>query len=278
MKCYIYFIINQTTKKRYVGQTTNFSRRKSEHLEKLRKHAHINIKLQAAFDKYGENDFIFEKICYDNLTKEQLDEQEKYYINYYNSRENGYNIAEGGTGGDTKSKLNFEQFCFAYFGNLKYKGMTVRTGKYLGVDSACISSIIRKKSYDTFREKADTLPENVKDSYILQFEQVMDIKNNPPPKRSENFDKDTMLRIFCVASTYSRGIESRILKYFNRGKGMLYQAFQGNNHLEAREEYRQLNKEQVQTIGRQYYQEWDLNRYGSQLKEKYTNLIEKYNK
>ena len=32
MKCYIYFIINQTTKHRYVGQTTNFSRRKNEHL------------------------------------------------------------------------------------------------------------------------------------------------------------------------------------------------------------------------------------------------------
>ena len=32
MKAYIYFIINKITGERYVGQTTNFVRRKNEHL------------------------------------------------------------------------------------------------------------------------------------------------------------------------------------------------------------------------------------------------------
>lgn len=278
MKCYIYFIINQNNQKRYVGQTTNFSRRKSEHLEKLRNHTHVNSKLQAAYDKYGENSFTFEKITYENLTKEQLDEQEKYFINYYNSRENGYNIAEGGTGGDTKSKLNFEQYCLAYFGNTKYKGMTVRTGKYLNVDSSSISAIARKQSYDTFRQRAENLSEEEKNKYLVQFEQIMDLKNFPPPKKSDNFTPDVMLKIFCVASTYSRGIESKLIRYFNRGKGMLYQAFQKNNHQEARNSYAQLTKEEVMSIGRKYYQEWELDKIPPVLKEKYTNLIEKYKK
>ena len=42
MKCYIYFIINKNNNMRYVGQTTNFSRRKSEHLLKLKENLHNN--------------------------------------------------------------------------------------------------------------------------------------------------------------------------------------------------------------------------------------------
>ena len=180
MKCYIYFIINQETNQRYVGQTTNFSRRKSEHLTKLRENRHPNLKLQNAFNFYGENNFIIEKIKFDNISKTELDEQEKFYIKKYNSYEDGYNLTEGGTGGDTRSKLNFEQYCFLYFGNNKYKGMTNRSSKYIGVDSSCVSALAKGKSYDAFREKALLLSEKEKEEYILKFEKELDIKNNKP--------------------------------------------------------------------------------------------------
>ena len=180
MKCYIYFIINQETNQRYVGQTTNFSRRKSEHLTKLRENRHPNLKLQNAFNFYGENNFVIEKIKFDNISKTELDEQEKFYIKKYNSYEDGYNLTEGGTGGDTRSKLNFEQYCFLYFGNNKYKGMTNRSSKYIGVDSSCVSALTKGKSYDAFREKALLLSEKEKEEYILKFEKELDIKNNKP--------------------------------------------------------------------------------------------------
>jgi len=45
MKCYIYKIINQVTGEKYVGQTTNFSRRIESHFYQLEKHTHKNIKL-----------------------------------------------------------------------------------------------------------------------------------------------------------------------------------------------------------------------------------------
>ena len=120
MKGYIYFIINQVTLERYVGKTTNFTRRKNEHFEQLRNNNHINKKLQSSFNKYGEENFVIQKISYDDSTKEELNEQEIYYINKYDSFYNGFNLTLGGDGGDTRSKLNFEDFCFAYFGNLKY--------------------------------------------------------------------------------------------------------------------------------------------------------------
>lgn len=61
MKCYIYFIINNITNQRYVGQTTNFTRRKAEHLLKLRENRHPNIKLQNAYNKYGLDNFTIQK-------------------------------------------------------------------------------------------------------------------------------------------------------------------------------------------------------------------------
>ena len=110
MKGYIYFIINQENGKRYVGQTIRYSDRKSDHKTKLNNHTHVNAKLQNAWDKYGENAFIWEKITYDNISAEELDEYEIYYIKKYNSVEDGYNIETGGTHGrgkDARSKLTF---------------------------------------------------------------------------------------------------------------------------------------------------------------------------
>ena len=75
MKCYIYFIINQLTNERYVGQTTNFSRRKNEHFEKLKENRHPNPKLQNAYNKYGKENFSIEKITFENLSKEELNKQ-----------------------------------------------------------------------------------------------------------------------------------------------------------------------------------------------------------
>jgi len=60
--------------------------------------------LQLAFNKYGIENFKKE-ILEDCESLEKLNEQEKYWINYYNStdRKIGYNIALGGNGGDTIS-------------------------------------------------------------------------------------------------------------------------------------------------------------------------------
>lgn len=277
MRCYIYFIINKITKERYVGQTTNFSRRKNEHLSKLQENIHPNKKLQNAYNKYGKENFIFQKILYEDITKKELDQYEIYYISKYNSFNNGYNLTIGGTGGNCRSKLNFEQYCFAYFGNIKYDGMTNRTGKYLNVDSSCISSIKAKKSYDSFREKAEKLPQEEKDRYLKDFENKMEIYKNTPWTKRPTPEDDISLEMLCVCSTYGRGIESAILKKFNLSKGYIFHIMRGNGRQELKNKYKNMSQLERITVGKQKFEEWKLQKYSKlKLKEQYRDLVEYY--
>ena len=115
---YIYILTNKINNKKYVGQTTQtFNKRyyfKGIGAERMYKH-HLYMKnnnntynkhLLCAFEKYGLNNFIVEEEFdivylingdYDKAKKE-LDDKEKYYINLFNSMENGYNKTTGGTG------------------------------------------------------------------------------------------------------------------------------------------------------------------------------------
>ena len=277
MKCYIYFIINQITNERYVGQTTNFNRRKTEHFSKLKQGIHPNPKLQNSFNKYGEENFIINKIQFDDITKQELDEQEIYYIKKYNSFNNGFNLTEGGTGGDTRSKLSFEDFCFAYFGNKKYDGMTNKTAKYLNCDSSTISAIRREEAYDNFREKALNLSEEEKEKYLDNFIKIFDLKNTKPWTKQATLDDTTTLHVMCVVSSYGRGIESTILKHFNLSKGFIFHLMTGNGRKEVKEQYRLLSEEEIQKIGKFYFNEWNLQSYSKiKIKEVYLNLFEKY--
>ena len=280
MECYIYSIINNTNQKRYVGQTTNFYRRKQEHLLKLKENRHPNIKLQNAWNKYGEDSFSFEKEKF-NITKAELDEKEKEYIKRYNSFYDGYNLTEGGTGGNTKLNrvLSFENFCLAYFGNKKYEGMTNKTGKYLGVDSSTISVLKRDKSYDDYRILALNLSEAEKENYISKFEQIFHITNENKPKGiKKKIDDETMIDILCMVSSYSRGIEKAILTKFNLSKGLIFHTIKYGEYQKAQNFFKRMPQEDIINRGKQKFQEYDIQSYSTyKLKEKFTNLYDKYN-
>jgi group I intron endonuclease len=72
----------------YVGSTTNFTNRKSRHLNDLNKGKHHSKKLQRSWSKYGADNFIF-VILEDNV--ENLIEREQYWIDFLDSYENGFN-------------------------------------------------------------------------------------------------------------------------------------------------------------------------------------------
>lgn len=59
-------------------------------------------------DKYGRDNFSFE-IIESNLTNENVNDRERFWIKFYNSYYNGYNCSFGGEGGDTYSKLSEEE-------------------------------------------------------------------------------------------------------------------------------------------------------------------------
>lgn len=94
---FIYKITNINTGKVYIGQTTQPpTKRCKGHFKALRRGVHHSQYLQRSFNKHGESAFEFEVI--DVVSSDKLDEYEIYYIEYYNSFKDGYNMTMGGGG------------------------------------------------------------------------------------------------------------------------------------------------------------------------------------
>lgn len=90
----IYKITNKLNNKCYIGQSIDIERRWKEHIASIKSKKQNQIYL--AFRKYGLTNFSFEII---ELCEEQdLDEKEMYWIKYYDSYNNGYNMTIGGEG------------------------------------------------------------------------------------------------------------------------------------------------------------------------------------
>lgn len=92
----IYLIMNKINNKKYIGQASNIKTRWTHHKTDLRCGCHHNRHLQASWNKYGEENFVFSII--EECSEECLNDRESYWINYYNSYNNGYNLDHGGNG------------------------------------------------------------------------------------------------------------------------------------------------------------------------------------
>ena len=91
----IYKIENLINGKVYIGQTKEkFQRRYWLHRWKLREGTHDNSYLQRAWDKYGEENFKFEVV--EILSKEEIDDREKFWIKKYKDLGMCYSIQDGG--------------------------------------------------------------------------------------------------------------------------------------------------------------------------------------
>lgn len=87
----IYAIENIANNKKYIGSSKNIPQRLGQHKWQLRHGVHCNKHLQASFDKYGEDNFLFNPIEFcDNLI-----EREIYYVKLFNvlNPSIGYNKA-----------------------------------------------------------------------------------------------------------------------------------------------------------------------------------------
>lgn len=91
----IYKITNIVNSKYYVGSSKDIHKRFEQHVHNLRLNKHCNQKLQHAWNKYGENNFVFEII--EECEIQKLYEREQYYLDLNN---NGYNIGRTAAGGD----------------------------------------------------------------------------------------------------------------------------------------------------------------------------------
>lgn len=82
--------------------------RKHTHKGKLRKGNHPNYKLQEDWNTYGESAFVFSVIEY--CDKSIGNEREMYYISFFDTVNQGYNISIGGTSGNNFPRKRIKQY------------------------------------------------------------------------------------------------------------------------------------------------------------------------
>ena len=120
----IYLVINEINGKRYVGQTAfTLKKRKQEHFYEVKSNRD-NSYFHKALRKYDPGTFKW-KVIHKCNNKDELNKLEIYYIGYYNTFENGYNLAVGGNGSigykhtdEAKQKMSVfqkgKEFCEKY--------------------------------------------------------------------------------------------------------------------------------------------------------------------
>lgn len=90
----IYLYVNNINNKKYVGKAKDLKQRHEQHLRR-------DLIIDKAIRKYGMENFTLYVIV-SSLKDEEIDEYERFYIKEYNTIKNGYNISEGGTGGNVQ--------------------------------------------------------------------------------------------------------------------------------------------------------------------------------
>ena len=95
-KCGIYKITNIKNKKVYIGQSVNISERFKQHVKRgVGAEAPTRNKLYPEMNEFGPEGFTFEFL--EECSKEQLNDREKYWIEYFDSYTYGYNSTTGGS-------------------------------------------------------------------------------------------------------------------------------------------------------------------------------------
>lgn len=102
----IYRILNKINGKSYIGLTTlTLAQRKHQHwLNSRNKSKKDKQPLYLAINKYGWDNFEWQELC-SALTKKDLIELEKQFIQEYNTFLEGYNATLGGEGVNNPQKL-----------------------------------------------------------------------------------------------------------------------------------------------------------------------------
>lgn len=98
----IYIIRNEINNKVYIGKSENLKQRIKRHITTLFNGTNRNKHLQAAFEKYGSENFDVSLLQILNKD-DDINEREKYWINYFNATDKrfGYNKTKGGDGGNS---------------------------------------------------------------------------------------------------------------------------------------------------------------------------------
>lgn len=213
---YIYTITNKINGKVYVGKTTNLKHRWEEHLSNLRNNKHHSIELQRSYNKYGEDNFLFEYEIVEVKNDNELNILEMNKIKELDSFNNGYNETLGGDG--NKKIFDYEESVLLYQILLRYDGIKRYLGSKLNCDPTCFSAIennailYKNASYD---EKA------LKD--LIQKLNLSDknLKENYTPHNTKKLTDEQCFELLAVIK-YAKGYDKIMCEYFNIDSKLVY--------------------------------------------------------
>lgn len=221
----IYKIINLVNDKVYIGKTTKtLEKRFYEHCYQYK----TKTKIKNAITKYGKDNFKIEEIeCCDNSIS---NEREIFYINYYDSINNGYNLTTGGDGaslGDinvSKRPEVREKLKYSFLG----KRHTDETKKKISekLKGVKLKEETKKKISESLKGHENSKGEESKLSkkyiVITPYNKVLIIKG---------------MREFCR----NNGLEPRSMRYCINGKMKQHKGFKCFKYDDVR--YNELIKE-----------------------------------
>lgn len=180
----IYKITNISDKKIYIGQTVNYRKRKTSHLNSLKNGNHHNEHLQRAFDKYGESAFEIELIK--ECTTEELDEMEKHYIKELDAcnHDKGYNMMYGGQAyrnftKEVRQKMSIARKGMKFSDEHREKISLAQKGKAISQTSINKANATKKKLRIHCGEKNPNalISDNVAENVIIDLLDAVPVKN-----------------------------------------------------------------------------------------------------
>jgi group I intron endonuclease len=214
--CGIYRIRNIINNDDYIGQSIDLYSRKYSHFGRLRNKKHTNPHFQNAFDKYGEENFIFEIILY--CEPEELTFYEQKCVNIFDPQ---YNIRKDCTDSnrgicpseETKKKMSLAQIG---------KRRSDETKKRMS------DSKMGEKNYNFGKPKTDSVKKKMSLSKMGE--------NNPMYGKTMSEDTKKLISIFNkgkIVSEKTRKLLSKIntgRRHTEETKQKLSELKSGKNH------------------------------------------------
>lgn len=144
---YIYVIKNKVNDKIYIGQTRKML------VDRFRIHRGAardisnRSKLYTAMRELGIDNFYIEELC--KCEYSELNNKEKYYINLYDTVENGYNSLKGGSYNSQYCEITdrLEDLVIRLY--TEFNGSMLSIQEYLGISNYMIRLILHTNGIDT---------------------------------------------------------------------------------------------------------------------------------
>ena len=205
---YIYKITNDINQKIYIGKTEfSIEKRFKEHCSDAFKDRNEKRSLYAAMRKYGIENFHIELV----EETDNPEERETYWIEYYGSFKNGYNLT---LGGDGKKYIDYDLVVKTYqeIQNIR------ETARILKIDEGHASKILKIKNIST-KTSQEILKEQTQKPVGM-----IDLNNNNLLNSFSSLADAAkyLIENNKTTSTNFKGIASHIGKVCNGKRGTAY--------------------------------------------------------